>query len=52
MDVLSQGIRGEKIERVAHAFPQVERRDLELNPTRFDFRIVENVIEDGQQRVP
>ena len=51
VEVLLDGARGDEVERRFDAFAQVERLRLDVHAAGFDLREVEDVVDDGQQRI-
>ena len=51
VEVLLGRARADEVERRLHAVAQVERMRLDVHPAGLDLREVEDVVDDGQQRI-
>ncbi len=51
VEVLVDGARRDEVERRFDAVAQVERRDLDVHAACLDLREVEDVVDDGEQRI-
>ena len=51
VEMLLDGARGDEVERRLDAFAQVERLRLDVHPAGLDLREIEDVVDDGEQRV-
>ena len=51
IEVLLDGARGDQVQRRLDAFAQVERLRLDVHAAGLDLREIEDVVDDGQQRV-
>ena len=51
VNLLFRGARGQQVERVLHAGADLERLFFQFELAGFDFGKVENVVDDGQERI-